>query len=427
MKKHYITYAIAVLLFLQACASAYEQPSLTQKNNAYGTTKFEQELFEESDVFRRKMEEYGQIKHNGSTVDYVREIGNKLLSDEIHADITFNFYVTRDPIPNAYALPNGDIYVTTGLLSRYNTERQLAFVLAHEIAHVLERHSLESSKANQHKQIAAIIGEAALIATTGLNMGLAQLAAAASMVSHSRDNEAEADTKALEIIAKHNYNLNDIPSFFTPLKLSKKQTPPSAFKTIWSTHPDHSARIASLEEKIASNNIPTNTSGIIGKAKYSKIRQASVEESIKLLIQNQWYELAQDLIDEEKGVNPNLAMLEYYRGEAQRKSAENPKAAAKEHAFLYDKKLTDTLKEEFEDKKEDMLDQALRSYKKSTKNNPSYAKAYRGLGLTYYAQGRNRLAAFNLKRYLQKGGSKVFDKRYITKLMEKLNHENQSS
>jgi predicted Zn-dependent protease len=65
--------------------------------------------------------------------------------------VSWKFRVARDPQPNAFALPNGSIYVTTGLMTLIDNESQLAAVLAHELTHVMRRHTYAANRSNRKK------------------------------------------------------------------------------------------------------------------------------------------------------------------------------------------------------------------------------------------------------------------------------------
>src|SRR4029434_3674765 len=65
--------------------------------------------------------------------------------------VTWRFRTVRDPQPNAFALPNGSIYVTTGLLALLDNESQWAAFLAHELPHVLRRHTYLQNRSNRKK------------------------------------------------------------------------------------------------------------------------------------------------------------------------------------------------------------------------------------------------------------------------------------
>ena len=77
---------------------------------------------------------------------YVNSIGNRLVAALDENPFEFHFYVADDPIPNAFALPGGYVYLTRGILSLITTEDELACVMGHEIIHVTRRHSVRQMK-----------------------------------------------------------------------------------------------------------------------------------------------------------------------------------------------------------------------------------------------------------------------------------------
>src|SRR5689334_7944562 len=74
-------------------------------------------------------------------VEYVRQAAARLVAAAERPDVAWQFHVVDDEEPNAFALPGGFVYVTRGLLAFLNSEDELAGVIGHEMAHVLERHA----------------------------------------------------------------------------------------------------------------------------------------------------------------------------------------------------------------------------------------------------------------------------------------------
>jgi beta-barrel assembly-enhancing protease len=97
---------------------------------------------------------------------YLARLGDRLLPEAVKAagGPVLRFRVVRDPTLNAFALPNGRIYLHTGLLSRLENEAQLATILGHEITHVVNRDALRFTRDARSRQVGyTVLGAAASI------------------------------------------------------------------------------------------------------------------------------------------------------------------------------------------------------------------------------------------------------------------------
>jgi predicted Zn-dependent protease len=131
---------------------------------------------------------------------YLDNLGRRLLSTIPDARHEFEFFAVRDPAINAFALPGGFVGVHTGLLVAAENESELASVLAHEIAHVTQRHIARLIGAQQQMQLPSMVALAAAILLGGSRPDLAAGAAAAAQggvisqqLAYTRDFEREAD------------------------------------------------------------------------------------------------------------------------------------------------------------------------------------------------------------------------------------------
>jgi predicted Zn-dependent protease len=91
-------------------------------------------------------QQYGGLSNDRQATALVENVGEGIAaeSDASGAPYDYEFYLLDDAETiNAFALPGGPIFITEGLLARLETEGQLAGVLAHEISHVVARHSAE--------------------------------------------------------------------------------------------------------------------------------------------------------------------------------------------------------------------------------------------------------------------------------------------
>ena len=119
----------------------------------------------------------------------------------------FEFFAIRDPSINAFAMPGGFVGVHTGLISASETESELASVLAHEVAHVTQRHIARMIGQQQQMQMPMLVALAAAILLGRSRPDLAAGAAVAaqagavqSQLAYSRDFEREADRLGLRAL-----------------------------------------------------------------------------------------------------------------------------------------------------------------------------------------------------------------------------------
>ncbi|MGH8168707.1 MAG: M48 family metalloprotease, partial [Woeseiaceae bacterium] len=101
----------------------------------------------------RSIRASGKLVEDPQITEYVNEIGHQVASYANDGEYSFTFFVVNDPNINAFALPGGYIGVHTGLLEATRSEDELAGVLAHEIAHVTQRHIARAVHANQRQSL----------------------------------------------------------------------------------------------------------------------------------------------------------------------------------------------------------------------------------------------------------------------------------
>jgi predicted Zn-dependent protease len=189
--------------------------------------------------------------------DYVRQVGYRLAAATPDARQDFEFFVVRDRTVNAFALPGGFIGVHTGLLLTAQTEPEFASVLAHEIAHVTQRHMARQfeaqGKATNLSLLALALGilagrsnpqaaQAAIIAS--------QAAPAAIFLNYSRDFEREADRVGFQILEGSGYDTAGMPTFFERLQKATRYYDNNA-PVYLRTHPLTTERIADMQNRAA--------------------------------------------------------------------------------------------------------------------------------------------------------------------------------
>jgi predicted Zn-dependent protease len=191
---------------------------------------------------------------------YVQAVGNRVAKQSPRQEIAYTFQIVNRPEPNAFALPNGNIYVSRGLLVLANSEDELAGVLAHEVVHVAARHTVRSANvavATSPLRIAtgiAGVGVGILAPRVGEGiMGLGETATAAFLAPYGRSQEREADDIGIELAARAGYDPTGLPRILQTLEregaLNRDGPPRQSF---FDTHPATPERVRETLGRAAS-------------------------------------------------------------------------------------------------------------------------------------------------------------------------------
>jgi len=185
---------------------------------------------------------------------YLNILGDSLAHVTSRADLDWHFYMVNTNDFNAFALPGGYIYINRGVAERSETLDQFASVLAHEIGHVVLRHSVKQMEQMQGANIGVTV---ACVLTSVCNSGLAQaginVAGQAVFAKFSRDDEAEADAAGVDEMVRAGINPNGMPAMFEKL-LAERQSRPSSLETWFTDHPLEEQRIQNTRGRISSIN-----------------------------------------------------------------------------------------------------------------------------------------------------------------------------
>ncbi len=200
----------------------------------------------------RGLRDSDQILEDPEVTEYIEALGSRLSSQAQEGRQKFDFFVVRDNEINAFALPGGFVGVNAGLLLETHNEGELASVLAHEIAHVSQRHIARSIAEQQHS---GLISTAAMLAAIllgaaagGGDMAMAGMAAAQSLaiqqqISFTRENESEADRVGISFLAQSGFDPNAMPAFFETIG-RRAGTSEGMIPEMLRTHPVSTTRIS---------------------------------------------------------------------------------------------------------------------------------------------------------------------------------------
>jgi beta-barrel assembly-enhancing protease len=175
---------------------------------------------------------------------YVSLVGLAIVNASNRPVGNWTFGVLETNEVNAFAGPNGYIFVTRGALNRMDNEAQLAGVLAHEVTHVLHHHGLEGVKSNATADFAKSMAKIHIDDSTGLLSGMvAPTLITVVEKGYGQDQELDADANAIRLMAAAGYDPNGLPQFLQKLE--------SAGGGPFSTHPGKPQRISKANAQIA--------------------------------------------------------------------------------------------------------------------------------------------------------------------------------
>jgi predicted Zn-dependent protease len=242
--------ALCLALAAMSPAAEINLPDMGSPADAVLSKNDEQQL---GRAIMRQIRASGELVEDPQINEYINEIGHRIAAQaNFDGDHEFSFFVVENPVINAFALPGGFIGVHTGLLEATRNEDELAGVLAHEVAHVTQRHIARRIHATQRQSIlsTAIMLGAILAGAAGGGgdamqgaIAVAQGTAAQQQINFTRQNEYEADRVGIAALAAAGFDPQGMGSFF---EVMSRGITPHEFRVpeFLRTHPVSSARIA---------------------------------------------------------------------------------------------------------------------------------------------------------------------------------------
>ncbi|MFV0150947.1 M48 family metalloprotease [Empedobacter stercoris] len=193
-------------------------------------------------------QEFGGLSQNSQYQELVKRVGAKVVnnSDAHKTNYPFQFYVLADNrTVNAFALPGGPIFITEALLTRLQSEDQLAGVLGHEVGHVIARHSAEQMSKQELSQ--GIAGAAGVAAGDVNSAYYAQVVANMVNMKYGRDDELESDDLGVRFMIQAGYNPEALIGVMDILEEASGGSQVPEFQ---STHPSPSNRREKIKAAI---------------------------------------------------------------------------------------------------------------------------------------------------------------------------------
>lgn len=209
-----------------------------------------------ADSILRDVMSSNEVITDPEIVDYVQNLGQKLVNSSPGRFDSFNFFVVNDQSINAFAMPGAIIGVHTGLIVAAENEDEVASVLGHEIGHVVQHHLARMLAQQKRDSFFNLAGMGLALLAARANPELSQAAfttsAAAGIqrqLDFTRDHEREADRVGLDILNKAGFDARAMPSFFEILQKGSRFSEGGA-PSFLRTHPLTSERIADVKNRV---------------------------------------------------------------------------------------------------------------------------------------------------------------------------------
>ncbi len=221
----------------------------------------EEEIAAGKQAMKETAREVPLLPPTSPVTKYVTDLGRVLVTHAPHIDQPwpYTFHVIDQPGINAFALPGGAIYINLGTVQAADNESELAGVLAHEIAHVIQRHGTRAAS----KQMAAQVPLALLAGVLGKStsgqapdMGIS-FGVGSYFLRNSRQSESEADLFGADIMYDAGFDPHGLIEFFTKLQSQNEDQAGQGgnidddFGEFFGDHPDPGNRVEAVNHEIA--------------------------------------------------------------------------------------------------------------------------------------------------------------------------------
>jgi len=381
-RSRYVHSLIAVGLFLacaSGCASTHLEPLTSQTEPAL-LGQDERALWATADRLEGQIAAHVEPAAGHEQAEqYLREIVQKLTPDFSNPNVRIRIRILPDPSPNAFILPNGAMYVNSGLLALLENEAQIATVLGHEFAHFCNRHSYREKIKEQNELVKGAILGSALGVLAGIPdsaNSAAEIWRVSSVSGYSRELESEADHMSLLAVLRAGYRPEQAIKAFEQLQavIGEDREQDRRF----ATHPRLGERIDSYRKCLREPEIQQQATGDrIADDVYNARLFDVILTNAGLNLDQENYTLAQTNIDRCLRLRPACAQAHFLRGE-----------------YLRNGPVPDR----------DPWRRAVECYDRALRCDPNCIEAHRELGLLHRYLGDRDKAGQSLRRYLEQAG-----------------------
>lgn len=332
----------------------------------------------------------GKLITDVRVTEYLRQVICRL-SNDICEDV--RIYVVRIPYFNATMAPNGVMQIWSGLLLRTENEAQLAYILAHEIAHYRYQHSLQIFR--QAKTTANVLAPFQVVTIAGgvsYVGSLAQIGAVGTLMKFSRDHEREADNGGFEMAVAAGYNPHESAKVWEGLEEEKDALDESAPSLFLSTHPSSGERVDTLKQRAIAATKPGN-GWITGADRYNEVIDPLRFQLMSDELRLRRFPATQILLDRAADAGLRVSEIKFFQAELYSARAEKDDTSKAEAA-----------------------------YRECLKHPDAPPEAYRELAMIYMKSGRGQQALPLFENYLAQKPD-AFDRSMVKAYIQRIDSE----
>jgi tetratricopeptide (TPR) repeat protein len=317
---------------------------------------------------------------------------------DLPPDLVIRVKVIKNPYLNAFAYPNGMIYIHSGLLAQMENEAQLAAVLAHEMTHCIRRHALRAFRKYKNQPAVFIAIQQTLLKTRGLRKLAHSIGVTGAMVAisgYTRELEAEADRVGFEWVLQAGYNPKEALALFDQMLADIAQDGHEE-PFFFGSHPKIRQRAANLQNLPMPAMIKRPVSNNHRKHFLAKLDQLFLDNA-QLDIRLGRFQAAKKSIEKFTTIKPDDTRAYFLLGEIYRQRGQQSDAHT-----------------------------ALGYYSRAITLDPSFAAPHKAIGLIHYKKGQHALAKKFFESCLQLSPDSP-DKAYIEGYLKQCTLSKESS
>ncbi|MDH5393364.1 MAG: M48 family metalloprotease [Gammaproteobacteria bacterium] len=278
-----------IFLFLSLISASQADSPLPELGHPSQTTLSPEQEKQLGDAFIRALKAQVSLVDDELVNDYIRNLGLKLASYSPEPGREFNFFIINANDINAFAGPNATIGINKGLILAAKNESQLASVMAHEIAHVTQKHLTRAYQAHENTNVTtlATVLAAILISAADPTAGAAVMFGGVaggmqSQINFTRSNEYEADRVGIQIMTDSRFDPRGMIEFFEILQSRSLYGSENDLEYL-RTHPLNNARIAEASNRAAKSSSNTRNDSLIYQLTRERLIVADSQTAASLI------------------------------------------------------------------------------------------------------------------------------------------------